>query len=347
MKQPLRSDQQYLDIEKFKDYEVTQCIAYEMAIRNPEVKTLVDERNAIDIFGDFTQSEIDSLLKVESYKQAQKFMSAYFRNKPERKKWLENETSLDTEIKKLSYFNIPSSDAMSEQLLGNLFFKKHLDKSSQRSQALKSSIIKKEGLGIKKMFEDDGTALTATGATINYETLYPRFSRPLPEVPTETSKEIDLLLNLALPTNDMTALLEAIKNVYDESKGEVYKVSTPLETVASIDKEIFEIKIKTKKRGSPTNIEVPEKSQQEVYADLLFLHDVFNCPDIKKQGEKIEYFKSAMIDYYASKVCKYSHIKNIDDVSDFIATPREQTIRKYAIMMKSYIDDFGYKKFLA
>jgi len=236
---PKRSEQQYIEIEKFKDYEVTQCIAYEMAIRNPEVKTLVAKRNAIDVFGDFTQSEINALLKVQSYKQADKFMRAYFRSKPERKKWLDNETRLDAEIKKVSYFNIPTiSDGMLSQLLENPSFKKYLEKGSQRNQALKSSIIKKEGLGIKKMFEDDGTALTNTGATINYEALYPKFSRPLPEIPTETSKEIDLLLNLALPTKDMTALIEAIKNVYDKYQGEAYKVHTPLHVASDIDQEI-------------------------------------------------------------------------------------------------------------
>lgn len=351
MTKPLRSDNKYLEIEKFKDYEVTQCIAYEMAIRNPEVKTLVEERNAIDVFGDFTQSEVDTLLKVESYKQADKFMSAYFRKIPVRKKWLNDEIRLDADIKKLSYFNIPStSDAMSSQLLGNPYFKKYLDKVSQRSQALKSSIIKKEGLGIKKMFEDNGTALTTTGATINYEALYPKFSRPHPEIPTETSKEIDLLLNLALPANDIATLVEAIKKVYDKSKGEVYKVSTPLETVASIDKEIFEIKIKTKKRGSPTKYEIPKKSQQEVYADLLFLYDVYTHPDSKKQSDKLQHFIDEMLDYYAEKVCKYNGVtddKEFLEVLKLISTPRDQTIRKYSAMMKSYIDDFGYKKLLA
>jgi hypothetical protein len=37
MKIPNRGDKQYTDIEKFKKYELTHCIAYEMAIRNDEV----------------------------------------------------------------------------------------------------------------------------------------------------------------------------------------------------------------------------------------------------------------------------------------------------------------------
>lgn len=43
---PYRSDKQYKEIEKFRDYELTQCIAYEMAIRNAENIKLAEEYNA-------------------------------------------------------------------------------------------------------------------------------------------------------------------------------------------------------------------------------------------------------------------------------------------------------------
>jgi len=53
-----------------------------------------------------------------------------------------------------------------------------------------------------------------------------------------------------------------------------------------------------------------------------------------------------MIDHYAKKVAHYHGIKDIDDVSDSIGTPRDQTIREYKKMMTKYIDEFGYKKLL-
>ncbi len=39
---PKRSDEIYKEIESFEDYELTQCVAYEMAIRHDEVKNLFD-----------------------------------------------------------------------------------------------------------------------------------------------------------------------------------------------------------------------------------------------------------------------------------------------------------------
>ena len=40
---PQRDDLIYKEIEEFQDYELTNCIAYEMAIRNEDIKKLLHE----------------------------------------------------------------------------------------------------------------------------------------------------------------------------------------------------------------------------------------------------------------------------------------------------------------
>jgi len=47
MKQPKRGDAIYQEIENFADYEFTNCVAYEMAIRNDEVKEAIAKYNKI------------------------------------------------------------------------------------------------------------------------------------------------------------------------------------------------------------------------------------------------------------------------------------------------------------
>ena len=42
---PDRNDQKYLDIEHFHDFEFTECVAWEMAIRNDNVKSLLSKLN--------------------------------------------------------------------------------------------------------------------------------------------------------------------------------------------------------------------------------------------------------------------------------------------------------------
>ena len=50
IKLPKRSDSIYKEIEEFEDYEYSNCIAYEMAIRNKEVqKVIIDFDKCISI----------------------------------------------------------------------------------------------------------------------------------------------------------------------------------------------------------------------------------------------------------------------------------------------------------
>ena len=48
IKLPKRSDSIYKEIEEFEDYEYSNCIAYEMAIRNKEVKRLIKVLNKME-----------------------------------------------------------------------------------------------------------------------------------------------------------------------------------------------------------------------------------------------------------------------------------------------------------
>ncbi len=44
IKLPKRDDAIYKEIESFADYELTQCVAYEMAIRAPEIRKILEEK---------------------------------------------------------------------------------------------------------------------------------------------------------------------------------------------------------------------------------------------------------------------------------------------------------------
>ncbi len=345
MKKVSRSDKQYKEIEKFKDYELTQCIAYEMAIRNPEIKELIVKRDAADIMDDFDEKWMDKINKISTKEEESAIMMEFLDDDPKRQGNFLLHEEMGKSIKLKCFFAIPKqSKSIINESMTNKHYVDYVSRGTQRVQASKSTLIDNDS--IKTCFVDNGTVATNTGGTIHYSELFPELSRPLPIIPGELSKEIDLPINLELPVKDILAYIETIKDNYDNSKGEIFQVVTPLTDISKIDKEIFSIQIKVKKRGSGSSLDMPEKSQQEVYADLFFLYDVFYTSDIQKQGDKIQYFQNEMIDYYAKKVCKYHKIKDIDDVSQDIGTPRDQTVREYVKMMKYYIDDYGYKKLL-
>lgn len=72
-KLPNRADEKYTRIEGYEDYEFTHCIAYEMAIRNENVKKLtsaLEKLNSLsfDIFSNFS-SELNSENKIINLKK--------------------------------------------------------------------------------------------------------------------------------------------------------------------------------------------------------------------------------------------------------------------------------------
>ncbi len=337
-----RADTSYKEIEKFKDYELTQCIAYEMAIRNPERKKLYQEYKKY-VYTDKLDKWVSKFNTVQTYEEYKKLITDFIEAEGISKETVEKNEKLFKIIEEKTFFQ-PQDNIKLPDFTNNTI-NSYLDRTSQREQVSKLTCIDSNTIK-QSIFQDTGIVKTIHNATLNYEKLFPKFSRPLPVIPKTATKEIDIHINLQLPEKELLSYLETIKKNYDKSHGEALRPSTPLSMAIDIDKEIFTIQIKMKKKGSQTNLEMPEKTQQEVYADLLFLYDVFTLTDIKKQSDKITFFRNNMIDYYAMKVCKYHGIKDIDEVSDFIGTPRDQTVREYVKMMQAYIDDYGYKKLL-
>ncbi len=78
---PNRADEKYTRIESYEDYEFTHCIAYEMAIRNENVKKLtlaLEKLNSLsfDIFSNFS-SELSSENKIINFKNLINIMMSH------------------------------------------------------------------------------------------------------------------------------------------------------------------------------------------------------------------------------------------------------------------------------
>jgi len=337
-----RFDNQYKDIEKFKDFELTQCIAYEMAIRNPERKKLQEEY----LKQSFTKNIdkwIDRFNNIETDEEFKALILEFIKVEGINNTIVEENDKLQYAIEEKSFF---SPRRESDIKLLNDVIITYLLRDSQRKQASNSAIIDSDSL-TESIMNDDGTTKTIHNGIINYEKLFPKFTRPHPVIPKNMSKEIDIKVNLKLPAKELLAYVEVIKKNYDASNGEAFQAATLLTTTAEIDREIFSIQIKMKRKGSKSKLEMPEKTQQEVYADLFFLYDVYRDGSIKKQNDKYNYFCDKLLTYYTDKVCRYHGISDKEDVYDSIGTPNEHYTRQYLKVMKGYIDQYAYKSLLA
>ena len=82
-KLPQRDDLIYKEIEEFKDYELTNCIAYEMAIRIKEVRELLNFVVLKRIVNDIEKKELQvkSNLLAVKYQLEKKSVITYYREK--------------------------------------------------------------------------------------------------------------------------------------------------------------------------------------------------------------------------------------------------------------------------
>ena len=339
-----RSDGRYKEIEKFKDYELTQCIAYEMAVRNEEIKELAYKRDSTSILNMFDETWIKRMNTISTKEEEDEILDEFTKIAVANIEMYKENQRLRKEIIEKSYFDIANQKGSKiNDLLSNVFYKDYVSRETQRIQAKKSHLI--DTGSMKYAFTDEGKADTKKKGVIKYDELYPVFSRHIPIIPEDLSKEIDIVINMALPKNEILSYIDKIKSNYDKNP-QLFKSASLLSSLSSIDKEIFTIKIKTKKKGSSSNLNMPEKKQQEVYADLFFLYDVMEDASIKKQKDKFDHFRYEMIMYYGEKVRRYYRKKDIDEILDHISTPRDQSIREYYKVMKYYIDEYGYKTLL-
>ena len=344
MKDILRSDKKYKEIENFKDYELTQCIAYEMATRNPEVKKLVAEQATLWNWDSLPDADMESFEKTKSIEEMRMWIPIFWENNPQIRKEYMKYLELRSKINDLSYFHIAAPITGNfYRLLKNPAFNAYLKNPSQREQAEKSKSIRNEDLSIHAKRGHDGTASTELGGKMSYADLYPKLSREIPNLPDNLKKELDIPINLVLPLDDILSYVKAIKMNYDKSNGEAFKSASPVKEILEIDKDIFSIQIKQKRKGSKSNFEMPEKTQQEVYADLFFLYDVYTDSTRKTKNDKYNYFCDMLMEHYAAKVAKYLEIENTHDVYNSIGTPNEHSARKYFKIMETYIEEYRYK----
>ncbi|MCG3688766.1 hypothetical protein L5F68_01920 [Aliarcobacter butzleri] len=313
-KLPQRDDLIYKEIEEFQDYELTNCVAYEMAIRNKEFKNLLNDvelirknyfkvakmyaetktakynlktsedvinivKDKIDDFMEFRKNKIRDKLS-EIYK---KFGLALFDTT--------NNSVLD-DIKDVHFrtkgslqnmleFKEENKDGQLEFLSTNYNLKLDLPKEVSRKEVSRIEYVKNNLMIVT--------------------------SRP--KIDSDKSHIIEMKLNLNLPKEELIAYLSKIKDDFDKDNS---IIKTPLELLG----ETLE---------KSDNKKTPKKPKAFVYADWFYIYDYW----------------------------KYEKTQGKTDKDIFVALEvennvpyKEDMIRKIRDKMKYFIDDLGYKELI-
>ena len=177
-KLPQRDDLIYKEIEEFKDYELTNCIAYEMAIRIKEVRELLNFVVLKRIVNDIEKKELQvkSNLLAVKYQLEKKSVITYYREK----------------IKKIKNINFNKEEFIfAGELTGNDFIS---------SNNMMSIIY---------------TQINSNNNTFRSR-LVNQFSRPeMLLLPSQKFPKFDL--NLNLPKEELIAYISKIKDDFDKN----------------------------------------------------------------------------------------------------------------------------------
>jgi len=288
-----RSDKQYTDIEKFKKYELTHCIAYEMAIRNDNIiKSIKDFLYEYSLLNTPTYKEANSF--IENYKHRELFNDFFinpyalyldyhfFKDTKELIKNIPNFKNSEFNIffnPKALYQNKNNIDVYAEEQLEKHYFMSQLTNN---------------------LFHYDLT--TSLNDTLSNR-ITPNYSRPL-DVVKSWSREKDILLNMALPTDELINFIELLKRNKD---------------FKSLSKSIYDF----------FNIEdeINTKSLPNIhknFANLFFCYDSYKLGlDSKRIKKKIEDYRYDFPNYTSIKIT---------------------TIDKYISLAKEYIDNQKYRQ---
>lgn len=342
IKLPKRSDSIYKEIEEFEDYEYSNCIAYEMCIRNKEVKRLFEVLEKME--------HLRKSLKPKERINWKKHRRDYYpivENKLTLnviKKELKNKYFIDFNKKQIINHKpenlkdclglisfVPKAKSNEAKEFENKEFEKWLfiDKIG------KNEIIKDGYYSIQTYYKKDNKYKNK---------IYTNFKKELIKPYNKTEIE----LNLNLPKNELIAYISKIKDDYDKDNS---IIKSPLELLGE------DIKI--------DNSIDKNKINKNLIAKKFFVYDY-----VTKRLEQIEdSIKNYTIEYeekkedinkspYYTKQDKLIQIRElkkeleeninqrkIEIFEEFEDIPKG-TAKRYYYDIKDYIDDLKYKELI-
>lgn len=196
-KLPQRDDLIYKEIEEFQDYELTNCIAYEMVIRSQDCTYSLELINADVISGiDLNNTNISNSDKnyLLDFIELSDYIKVFSNNKSDRSNFIDF-LQTDEQIKLIMQETINFEDRLNKY--GKLECLKILSKES------KKEILNK---------------------LINLPKLNMKYSRPKIKINETSLFSIDL--NLNLPKEELIAYISKIKDDFDKDNS---IIKTPLE----------------------------------------------------------------------------------------------------------------------
>ena len=352
---PKRSDSIYQKIENLEDYEYTNCIAYEMAIRNEVVRKKMHLLNTIKtlknniinkrsnrnkkgskyqfkiypiIESDYVEKIIKDFLKKNYYIDYD-----YRYNESDEKA---HDYGFVTRRRKKDYYNDFFGDAMLSYL-----HKNHISS--------KYNIKYQDEYFIEQKYNRKTQEFNSF--------ITPNFRNKL-EINRLNSKDIFINLNLFLPKDELLSYISKIKDDFDSNNS---IIKSPLELIGEELDKAEEIKSKALPKD--------KDKKRKAMAEAFYIYDIWKIldndyakktEDLKfKQIKRIEYIKKNMnydkydrkskideiIIKYKDELVNYTKVSLRAEIANQLNISIDTVDKLHALMIK-YIDKLKYKELI-
>lgn len=231
-----RSDSQYVDIERFNNYELTNNIIYEMAIRNIEIQELVKNyiQNNCDKNHILGCSECQNIYS----KLMEFFINPYY--------LYTNYHFFSMEEKEQASFNNEPHQYIKKEIE---FKNEKITNFTKKTNFYSASSTK----GIKK---------TGNGKITSYHSwLTPIYSRPQ-LILVDYDKKVRVELDLSMPKTELIDFIDRLKVDYDKNNKTIKSISELLGKKLSF--------CENDNKGK-----YPKKPNSEKFADWFFAYDLY------------------------------------------------------------------------
>jgi hypothetical protein len=275
---PKRNKGKYPEIEKFKLYELTHCVAYEMAMRNNEVQKIIKEIEDLTRIQELLISGLNYEATFDITSTEYKILSLY--------KTLEDEyyivyntqdIILSTSDEQFQYVNYYEPDDKFDAFQSAILFYSNQESSNK---SFKANCIVKDAYAV---FQGGNVK----GSEINVNKIVPNFKKPM-----RVFNQTQVALNLALPIEQIKDFIEIIKKEYDEENSSIQSF-----------KELLGLK-------SDKDYEKIVSMRQKEWTDCFFIYDFFYASSDKNIMTKIQKLQEILTEHHGVKVLKKGNKKN-------------------------------------
>jgi hypothetical protein len=319
---PNRNDKQYTDVEKFKEYELTNNIAYEMVIRNSEVQKIIK-----DFLKQFIENEVSNYTPVldtldfkEADEAAQQLLKT-FRINP-LQLYLEYNFLSDI-IEELKRIQDELSDTQ-KIIVNSILFKainddyrnEYTKNTTEENRTKILDVVTTSFYENTFVYQEEDKE-KGLSKTILRKDIKPIFTvRPQLHIDFDIAKIRDVEINFSLPKNEILSFIEYL---YDDVKKN--PLNTPLELLSielDEDNNTLDKKINTKLIFS----------KQHKLANMFYVYDCLKLNATQKT------IRENIYNYY------YNKDNTTSTAIDY------KTIKNYKEIAKCYIDNLKYKELI-